>query len=100
VKELKKWKVAILIPYLLIIGWILIWVDVLASGNIGGIFFGGPLYAIGVILLVVYTIILVVALIVRWIILLRRRRAREPVSFPTSLFIEQTSLIQQSHALS
>lgn len=83
-KELKKWKVAVLIPYLLIIGWVLLWLEVMASGNIGGIFLGGPLYAIGVILLVVYTIILVVALVVRWVILLRRRRVHEPASFPTS----------------
>ena len=85
-KELKKWKMAVLIPYLLILGWVLFWLEVMASGNIGGIFFGGPLYTVGVILLVVYTIILVVALVVRWIILLRRRRAQEPVSFPNSIY--------------
>jgi len=68
------WKVFIFAPYVLIFGWILIWLSVMTSGTIGGALAGGALWAMGVVFAFIYTMILAVALVIRWAILRRRRR--------------------------
>lgn len=67
------WKVFIFAPYVLIFGWILIWLSVMTSGTIGGALAGGALWAMGVVFAFIYTMILAVALVIRWAILRRRR---------------------------
>lgn len=70
---MKIWKVFIFAPYILIFGWILIWLSVMTSGTIGGALAGGALWAMGIVLAFIYTVILAVALVIRWAILRRRR---------------------------
>lgn len=70
---MKIWKILIIVPYVLIFGWIYISANVMMSGNIGGLFVGGAFWAIGIVVGLIYTIILGMALFIRWFIVRRKR---------------------------
>lgn len=69
---MKIWKILVMVPYILIFGWIYISANVMISGNIGGLFVGGALWAVGIVVGFIYTIILGFALIIRWFIIRRK----------------------------
>jgi hypothetical protein len=70
---MKIWKILVFAPYALIVGWILISYETIATGNIGGIFLGAAFLTLGIAMTIIYTIALGAALLIRWIILRRRR---------------------------
>lgn len=57
---MKTWEISIPVPYIPIIGWILISSDIITLGSIGGIFAGAAFPYTGVISAFLYTTILVI----------------------------------------
>lgn len=70
---MKLWKILVVIPYVLILGWMTLSYVILLSGNLGGIFVGAAFMYLGLIMLLGYSAILVVVLLIRWIIAGRKK---------------------------
>lgn len=70
---MKLWKIAVLVPYALILGWMVYsWLLLPNAKDLGGVFVGMVFLGFGAYALLTYTAILVIALLLRWIILKRR----------------------------
>ncbi|HKZ94516.1 MAG TPA: hypothetical protein VJ249_08065 [Candidatus Bathyarchaeia archaeon] len=80
---MKVWKILVLIPYALILIFLLISASLTFSGGLGGILIGIIFLTFGIVATLLYTIILAIALVIRWIIH-RTRKRQEPGKAPTA----------------
>ena len=72
-KKHETMEILILLPYGLIVAWLLIAFNVMTSGTFGGVFAGAGFLSVGIIFAFIYTMSPAIALIIRWIILWRKK---------------------------
>ncbi len=72
-QQMKVWKILILIPYVLILVWLLLAYSITGEG-LGGVIFGMIGLAFGFTAIMLYSIILGISLVIRWLVLRSRKR--------------------------